>query len=158
MIKNEQSDKIMALLKTQNIDYSLLTDDFNFETALSGANHYGLSLDETAPTLILKSKGKYYAAIISGNTRLSFKKLKKALGVKDISLADPQTVHELTGAKVGEVSLINSHINTLIDKKVLNNKYCYGGSGEPKATLRINTSDLLRITDAQVFDFTEPRI
>ncbi|MBS0184968.1 MAG: hypothetical protein JSS34_01220 [Proteobacteria bacterium] len=44
---------------------------------------------------------------------------------------------------------------TLIDYKVLKNENCYGGCGIPKATLRIKTSDLIKITNAQVLDFTE---
>lgn len=152
-----QLNNLESLLKNQNVDYSIFTDNFSLETASDGAKHYGISLAETTPTLILKTKDKYYAAIICGNTRISFKKLKQALGVKDITMADPQTVLNLTGANVGEVSLVNREIITLIDNNVLKNKNCYGGCGVAKATLRINTHDLIRITNAQILDFTELR-
>lgn len=72
-------------------------------------------------------------------------------------MADPQTVTNLTGSKVGEVSLINDEMLTLIDGKILKNKNCYGGCSISKATLRINTKDFIRITNAKVLDFTEPR-
>jgi prolyl-tRNA editing enzyme YbaK/EbsC (Cys-tRNA(Pro) deacylase) len=152
-----QLNTLESLLKDQNADYSIFRDNFSIETASDGAKHYGISLAETTPTLILKTKEKYYAAIICGNTRISFKKLKQVLNVKDISMADPQTVLDLTGANVGEVSLVNREIITLIDNNVLMNKNCYGGCGVPKSTLRINTHDLVRITNAQILDFTELR-
>ena len=157
MNSNGQLNKINNLLKNQNADYSLLTDNVGIQTASDGAKHYGIALNETTPTLILKTKGRYYAAIICGNTRISFKKLKQALAIKDISMADPQTILDLTGAKVGEVSLINEDVITLIDNNVLKNKNCYGGCGVAKTTLRIDTQDLIRITNAQILDFTEAR-
>lgn len=157
MNSKDQLDKISNLLKDQNADYSLLVDDATVVTASDGARRYGISLSETTPTLILKIKDKYCAAIICGDTRISFKKLKQVLAVKDISMADSQTILDLTGAKIGEVSLINPGMITLIDSNVLKNKYCYGGSGVAKTTLRINTQDLIRITNAQVVEFTEFR-
>jgi len=150
-------EQLNNLLKSENVDYSILTDNFSIETASSGAQHYGISLSETTPTLILKTKDGYIAAIICGNTRIVFKKLKQALNIKDLSMADPQAILELTGAKIGEVSLINVELPTVIDAHVLQNKNCYGGCGAPKATLCINTQDLVRITKAQVLDFAEPR-
>lgn len=157
MNNNDQLEKINHLLKNEKADYSILVDDSTVETASDGAKRYGISLSETTPTLILKSKDKYYAAIICGNTRISFKKLKQALAVKDISMADPQAILDLTGSKIGEVSLINPGIATLIDNNVLKIKNCYGGIGVPKTTLRIDSHDLIRITNARVLDFTEPR-
>jgi prolyl-tRNA editing enzyme YbaK/EbsC (Cys-tRNA(Pro) deacylase) len=145
------------LLKQENVDYTIYQDNFSMKTAAEGAQHYGITLDETTPTLILKTKDKFYAAIICGSTRISFKKLKEALGIKEISMADPETILNLTGANIGEISLINRELTTLIDNNVIKNQNCYGGSGAPKTTLRINTSDLLKITKARVLDFTDTR-
>jgi prolyl-tRNA editing enzyme YbaK/EbsC (Cys-tRNA(Pro) deacylase) len=145
------------LLKNGHADYSILTDDCSIRSATSGAEQYGISLSETAPTLILKTKDSYIAAIICGDTRISFKKLRQILNIKDISMADPQTIFNITGAKIGEVSLVNPGLTTVIDTRVLQNKNCYGGCGVPKTTLRINTQDLVKATHAQIGDFTDPR-
>jgi len=150
-------EKLNNLLKSEHADYSLLIDEWSIETALSGAEQYGISLSETTPTLILKTKDSYIAAIICGDTRISFKKLKQALNIKDISMADPQTVFDITGARIGQVSLVNPGLPTVIDSNVLQNKNCYGGCGIPKTTLRINTQDLIRVTNAQVLAFTDIR-
>lgn len=152
-----QLSKLDHFLKNENADYSIYQDSFNLESAEAGAKHYGILLNETTPTIILKTKDKYLAAIICGNTRISFKKLKQVLNVKDISMASPETVLNITGSKVGEVSLINNGIDTLIDNSIMQNKNCYGGSGISKTTLRINTMDLIRLTKAKLMDFTEPR-
>jgi prolyl-tRNA editing enzyme YbaK/EbsC (Cys-tRNA(Pro) deacylase) len=157
MTHTESLEKLDNLLTTKDADYSIFKEDSTIESATDGAARYGITLAETTPTLILKSGEKYFAAIICGNTRISFKKLKQALSVKDITMADPQTVLNFTGAKVGEVSLINLDLVTLIDSNVLKNKDCYGGCGVPKSTLRIDTHDLINLTNAKILDFTDPR-
>ncbi len=157
MEESVKLERLNALLKSENADYSILEDNFTVETAASGAQYYGIGLNETTPTLILKTKNGYIAAIICGDTRISFKKLKQALDSKDVSMADPQTILDITGAKIGEVSLINSGLTTVVDSNVLQNKNCYGGCGVAKTTLRINTQDLIKVTNAQVLDFTEKR-
>ena len=154
---NRNLETLEQLLKNNHADYTIFNDDLSLLTASAGAKQYGITMQQCAPTFILKSKDTYYAAIICGHTRISFKKLKQALNCKDISMADPATVTTLTGANIGEVSLINLTLITLIDKQVLNNQHCYGGCGAPKSTLRINTQDLTRITNGQLLDFTDPR-
>ena len=150
-------ENLEDLLRKENVDYSILMDESTIATAMNGAQQYGISLSETTPTLILKTKDSYIAAIICGDTRIAFKKLKQLLNVKDISMATPQMIEEITDAKIGEVSLINPGLITIIDSNVLHNKNCYGGCGVSKATLCINTQDLIRITNAQVLDFSEKR-
>src|SRR4051812_31635504 len=105
---------LVHFLKNEKVDYSLYEEQINLDSATEGAKQHGIALSETTPTLILKAKDRYFAAIICGNTRISFKKLKQALNKKDIRLADPETVSHMTGSKVGEVSLINSGLATLI--------------------------------------------
>jgi len=150
-------ETLKSILDNAKAEYSIFTHDVSFTSAESGAKHFGISLAETTPTIILKAKDGYFAAIICGNTRISFKKLKQALGVSDISMADPQTVFNVTGAKIGEVSLVNSGLPTLIDHNVLKNENCYGGCGVPKTTLRINAHDLVKVTNAQILDFADVR-
>jgi prolyl-tRNA editing enzyme YbaK/EbsC (Cys-tRNA(Pro) deacylase) len=155
-MNNAQLSHLDNFLKNEKVDYSIYQDSFTLESAEDGAKQYALSLNETTPTFILKAKDNYFAAIICGNTRISFKKLKKALKSKDIRMADPETVFNMTGSKIGEVSLINPGMDTLIDTNVIKNKNCYGGTGVSQTTLKINTMELMRITNAKLMDFTEP--
>jgi prolyl-tRNA editing enzyme YbaK/EbsC (Cys-tRNA(Pro) deacylase) len=154
LLKLEELNK---LLQSRDADYTIIDDNVSLKTASAGAEHYGISLQETTPTLVLKIDDEYIAAIICGNTRIVFKKLKQALQVKNITMANPQEVFAITGVQVGEVSLINPSLKTIIDSKVLENKNCYGGCGVLGKTLCIKAQDLMRITHAYVLDFAEVR-
>jgi len=150
---NKSLEQLDSFLKEQKVDYSILTDSRPIRSARKGADLYGILLSEATPTLILKIKDQYYAGIICGDKRISFEKLKQIFQTEDVCLANPQTVLALTGAKIGEVGFINKGMMTLIDTTVLRNKYCYGGCGISGKTLKINTEDLLRVTEAKVLDF-----
>lgn len=147
-------DELHEVYNRDNIDYELYKDKFSLKTANSGVDEYGIELSEAAPTLIIKADENIIAAIIRGDTRISFKKLKELLKIKNIRLATQEEIYNLTGARIGEVSLINKDTETLIDKKILEKKYVYGGCGIEKHTLKIKVTDLIRITKASVADFT----
>ena len=115
------------------------------------------NLAEMAPTLILETEKGFMAAVISGETRLSYKKIKKALGLKNVSLAKPDVVLRETGAQVGTISLVNQIFPTIVDSQLIKADAVYGGCGVPRHTLRIKTLDLIKVTQANVFDFTEPK-
>jgi prolyl-tRNA editing enzyme YbaK/EbsC (Cys-tRNA(Pro) deacylase) len=152
-MKNNSLEHLEAFLKEKQVDYTLFTDSRPIRSAKEGADLYGILLSEATPTLILKIEDQYYAAIICGDKRISFEKLKYLFDVEHVSLASPHTVLTLTGAKIGEVGVINKGMPTLIDTHVVNNKYCYCGTGISGKTLRINTADLLKVTHAKVLDF-----
>jgi len=154
IIKMTALDELHEVYNRNNIDYELYKDKFSLKTANSGVAEYGIKLSEAAPTLIIKADENIIAAIIRGDTRISFKKLKELFKIKNIRLVTEEEIYNLTGAKIGEVSLINKDIKTLIDEKVLEKKYIYGGCGIANHTLKIKVIDLIKITKATVSDFT----
>jgi len=148
-------DELRLMCDQHKVDYKLFEDKIPLKTAKSGVAEYGISLSEAAPTLIIKTDEGMIAAIIRGDTRVSFNKLKELLKTKNIRLAKPEEIYNLTNTKVGDVSLINDGLKTFVDKKLLEKDYVYGGCGVPNHTLKIKTADLVSITNATVIDFTD---
>jgi prolyl-tRNA editing enzyme YbaK/EbsC (Cys-tRNA(Pro) deacylase) len=70
-------------------------------------------------------------------------------------LAASDVVQQLTGSEVGTVSLIQRDLPTLVDSRVAEMETIYGGCGVPNHTLAISPKDLIRVLNAQVFEFTE---
>ncbi len=115
------------------------------------------ALADLAPTFILKTEAGYLAAVIRGDTRLSYKKIKQRLGLKNVALASPEQVTELTGAEVGYVSLVNPGLKTIVDERLAGVETVFGGCGVPAHTLQISPRGLIALTQAEVFDFTEQK-
>jgi prolyl-tRNA editing enzyme YbaK/EbsC (Cys-tRNA(Pro) deacylase) len=150
-------DQLRATLNAMGINYTLLAHNQLIRSAEDGAYQGFGELANMAPTFILRSETGYLAAIIRGDTRLSYKKIKKKLKLKDISLATPEQVRQVTGAEVGYVSLVNPGLVTIIDSRLPELDVIYGGCGVPHHTLKINPWDLVALVRADVSDFTEPK-
>ena len=144
-------------LDAAGIHYIIHVHSLAVHSAQDGVEQGFGGLANMAPTLILRSENNYLAAIVRGDTRISYKKVKRHLKLKDLSLASPEQVWQVTGAEVGYVSLINSGNATIVDNRIAEMDTIYGGCGIPNYTLQISPQDLIALTQAQVFDFTEPR-
>jgi prolyl-tRNA editing enzyme YbaK/EbsC (Cys-tRNA(Pro) deacylase) len=150
-------DQLRATLDAANVNYTLLAHDLTVRSAQEGAERGFGELANMAPTFILRSETGYLAAIIRGDTRLSYKKIRRALKLKDICLATPEQVRQVTGSEVGYVSLLNVGMATIIDSRLAELDTIYGGCGVPCCTLKIAPQDLIALAQAHVFDFAEPK-
>ncbi len=150
-------DHLRRILDEARAEYAILVHAQAINSAEDGqAQGFG-SLAVMAPTFLLSSDRGWLCAIISGETRLAYKKLRQQLGLKNVALASPETVLEVTGAAVGTVSLVNPGLPAVVDAHLAALDTVYGGCGVPQHTLRIRVRDLIAVTQAQVFDFTVPK-
>jgi prolyl-tRNA editing enzyme YbaK/EbsC (Cys-tRNA(Pro) deacylase) len=147
--------QLKRCLDAAAIPYTILVHAQNISSAQDGTQAGLGTLSAMAPTFVLQTEAGFLAAIIRGDTRLSYKKLKRKLGLKNVSLATPEQVKQLTGSEVGQVALVNPGLKTVVDERVLAMPTIYGGSGEANHTLKIDPQDVVTITQALVFDFTE---
>jgi prolyl-tRNA editing enzyme YbaK/EbsC (Cys-tRNA(Pro) deacylase) len=153
----ETLKQLKKILEQASVNYEVLGHAGNVLTAEEGVQQGMGSLAQMAPTLILETEKGCIAAIISGATRLSVKKIKKFLGLKNVSFAKPDVVLRETGAVIGSVSLVNPNLPTIIDLRLEKLPMVFGGCGVPHYTLRIRPVDLISLTHATVFDFSDPR-
>ena len=152
-----QLRRLKETLDAAGINYVIHTHSLAIHSAQDGVEQGLGRLANMAPTLILRSENNYLAAIVRGDTRVSYKKIKRHLKLKNLSLASPEQVQQVTGSEIGYVSLINSGVVTIVDSRIAEMDTIYGGCGIPNYTLQISPQDLIALTQAQVFDFTGPK-
>ena len=146
--------RLRHVLEQAQARYVIIFHPHTVHSAEQGATRGFGSLAEMAPTFLLQSNHGWLCAIISGERRLLYKKIRKHLGLKNVALAKPEAVEQVTGATVGTVSLINPGLSTIVDRHLTTLETVYGGCGVPRHTLRICVPDLIAITRARVFEFT----
>ena len=144
-------------LNTANVQCTILAHDVAVRSAQEGVEQGFGELANMAPTFILRSEIGYLAAVIRGDTRLSYKKIRREFKLKNLCLAPPDEVQQVTGSEVGYVSLLNAGVTTIIDSRLTDVDIIFGGCGVPHHTLKINPHDLIALAQAHVFDFTEPK-
>ncbi|MBW7473797.1 YbaK/EbsC family protein [Paenibacillus oenotherae] len=131
-------EQLLSILNNQQIEYEILKHSKKIHSAQEGADYFGIEIGQTAPTLILKTDKGYYSLILSGDYgRVDFEVLKELLKLDEIRLAKPQEAEQVTGCKIGDVSLINPGLPAIMDRGLHRFPYIYGGTGVPQTTLKI---------------------
>jgi len=78
---------------------------------------------------------------------VDFGVIKKELNCKEAKLFPRKDLFNTTGFEAGHVPLVGLNLPCLIDKKLMEYPYVYGGIGNPDYTLKINPKDLQRINN-----------
>jgi Cys-tRNA(Pro)/Cys-tRNA(Cys) deacylase len=135
--------ELKQLLTDQNADFEILTHDKPIHSKQDALGYF--KLEETAPTLILETENGYMALIISGERKkIDFRQLKKLTNCRKLQLANSDMIQETMNLKAGQVPLIGHRLPCIIDKKLFNYPFIYGGTGDLFHTLKIKPDDLVK--------------
>ena len=118
---------------------------------------FGISatLADCCPILIMVADNNKVAIIKRGDCKLDFSKIKNLLGVKDLRLATKQEFTELTHLPVGAARILIPGIKFLLDRKLFEKEYLYGGAGSFTVSFKYKSKDFKKIPDSVVCDITE---
>ena len=107
--------------------------------------------------LFIDDTGSPVLSIVTGDKRVSEKKLAEACGSKKVRKANPHEVKEFTGYDVGGVPPVGHKrsIRIIIDERVMRLGCVIGGGGETNALLEIDPIEIKRLTDCEVRDISE---
>lgn len=168
----------MPLKRVQTVvgqfpDLKVILFDSSTHTSELAAQALGVTPGQIAKTLVFIAEGQPLLTITCGDTRvtqqlkkyplivvtcgdkkLDAKKLARALNVKKIKFADPQTVVDATGFPPGGVSPIGllNDIPIYLDKSLWDYDLVYAAAGTANSALPIGPDRLLEVTDATVVD------
>ncbi|GIN22460.1 aminoacyl-tRNA deacylase [Siminovitchia fordii] len=131
-------EKLNNILRDSEFTFEIIHHEKPLSSAKAGAGYFGIELEQTAPTLIIKTDKGYYSLVVSGSRgKVYFEKVAEVLDCSKVKLATPKEVQEVTGYEVGAVPMIGLELPYVIDGRLLNYEFIYGGTGQPSATLKI---------------------
>ncbi len=114
-----------------------------------------VSADRIIKSIVLiGSDKKSILAILPAKNRISYKKLKMLLKVKDVRLAQPEEVLEQSGYPVGGVPPFNKISRILLDPTVQRNARSFAGGGDPDKLVELETRDIIEFLDPIIADFS----
>ncbi len=93
-------------------------------------------------------------AILPAKNKISYKKIKTLLKVKDVRLAQPDEVLEHSGYPVGGVPPFNKINRILLDPTIQRNSRSIAGGGDPDKLVELETRDILEFLDPIIADFS----
>ena len=128
---------ITNLLASCPYDYELINHPHPIRTVTEGVKYFKIEAGQTAPALILNADDIFYALIFSGSQkRLAFPTIASVLGCNQVTLAKPAEVEKITGFIIGSIPMIGHSIPCLLDNRLTNYSFVYGGTGNPLVTLK----------------------
>ena len=157
LLNKEPVKRVQKKLLEFDASYKVMVLDSSARTALEAAESLNTDVGSIVKSLLFKSENNFILCLVSGDRRCSLNKLKKIKQQKDISMANPQSVKEVTGFTIGGVSPIGhlKEVEIFIDNNLKRFQNIYAAAGHPNCVYKVNFENLLKMTSGKVEDFTE---
>ncbi|EJO5349243.1 YbaK/EbsC family protein [Clostridium botulinum] len=136
------------ILKNGGFSFEIIYNNKPIHTAKEGADYFKIDIAQIAATLIIYTPVGFYVLIVSGERgHVNFKEIKHLLNCKNVRLATKDEVKLTTGFSVGNVPMFGIELPYIIDKKLLENPFVYGGLGKEGTTLKVDPNALFELNN-----------
>ena len=157
LLEKESVQRVIKVLKDFDSTLEVQALNSSARTALDAATSLKCEVGAIVKSLLLKTENDFILCLISGDKRCSLNKIKKMLNQKDVSMANAESVKEITGFTIGGVSPIGliTNLTILIDINLSRFEDIYAAAGHPNAIFKIKSKDLQKITSSKTLDISE---
>ena len=157
ILDKEPVRRAEKILKEFDPNLNVVILEQTARTANDAATALGCNVGAIVKSLLFKTGEKFSLCLVSGDKRCSLNKLKKKLKEKDVSMANPEQVKQITGYTIGGVSPIGLLVDTKIymDKNLERFSKVFAAAGHPNAVFGISFIELKKLTNSEVDDLTE---
>ncbi|WP_319503666.1 YbaK/EbsC family protein [uncultured Draconibacterium sp.] len=143
-------ESITKVLIKSNVGFEIISHNKAIKTKEDAEAYF--QIEETAPTLLLKTDKGIYSLIVSGiRAKVDFKQIKKLLKCKNLTLMDKNEVQEMFKMEVGSIPLVGLDLPTIFDNILLDYEFVYGGCADFYKTLKIRPEDLTKVNNVVLF-------
>jgi prolyl-tRNA editing enzyme YbaK/EbsC (Cys-tRNA(Pro) deacylase) len=152
---------LQAFMDQNNIAGEILFLDTPTPTVEAAAEAVGSKPEQIVKSVLFTVKGESVLTITSGTEPVEQRAIAKLyeVGRKQVKLAPPELVLQVTGYPVGTVPPFghSQQLQTLLDHRVMQVPFVYAGGGAENALVRLSPLEIQRITQADIMDLhTKP--
>ena len=157
ILDKEPVKRAEKILKDFDPNLNVIILEQTARTANDAATALGCNVGAIVKSLLFKLGDKFCLCLVSGDKRCSLNKLKKKLSEKDVSMASPEEVKQITGYTIGGVSPIGHLVNTKVymDKHLERFSKVFAAAGHPNSIFKIDFLKLKDLTKGITEDITE---
>src|SRR3989339_680040 len=149
-------DKIKNLLDENKVVYELIEHKPVF-TSEDAAKIRGSSLSLGAKALIMNADKKPIMIVVPGNKKVDTSIFKKLYSIKDLEMAKPEEVKNISGVEIGAVPPLGNlfKIPLYFDQTIVDNETVFFNAGSHSKSISMKGSDLERVTKPIVGEFSK---
>jgi prolyl-tRNA editing enzyme YbaK/EbsC (Cys-tRNA(Pro) deacylase) len=150
----DYSEQLKLLLISKNVWHRFIEFSEPVKTVEQAGRK--VQVEEIAKSIVMvDSRGDSLLAIVPAKSRVSHRKIKSLLAVRDVRLASPEEVLKHSGYPAGGVSPFNNINRVLLDPKVLKNETTIVGGGDVNKLMEIRTKDIVDILNPKIADISQ---
>ena len=157
LLNKEPVQRVEKILKDFDKSQNIIVLEASARTALEAASSLGCEVGAIVKSLLFKTENSFTLCLVAGDKRASLNRIKKALKIKDASMASAEDVKNITGYTIGGVSPIGhlKKIEILIDKSLSRFNLLFAAAGHPNCVFKIDFTNLKKITNGITEEITE---
>ena len=157
LLDKEPVQRVEKILKYFDVSQNIIVLETSARTALEAASSLGCEVGAIVKSLLFKTENSFTLCLVAGDKRASLNRIKKALKIKDASMASAEDVKNITGYTIGGVSPIGhlKKIEILIDKSLSRFNLLFAAAGHPNCVFKIDFTNLKKITNGITEEITE---
>ena len=145
-------------LTNKNIPHREFTHPLPVDTLEQAAEERNQEPNQVIRSILFNVKDADYVMVLTGGPKqISWRNLRRTLGVSRMRMATPEEVFERTGFVVGSVSPFGlpDPVRILVEQDILSHEEVSIGSGVRGTTIFIKPADLVKaLGDYEVVDFS----
>ncbi len=150
-------ERVRRALDEAGVATEILEMDQSTRTAEEAASAAGCVVDQIAKSIIFRGaqSGHLVLFLTAGGNRVSADKASRLAG-QPLGKADADLIRAETGFAIGGVAPVGHLVAVpcFLDPRLLDFDVVWAAAGTPRHIFAIAPADLLRLTGAQVGDFT----
>ncbi len=154
----ERETPVTRMLTELGVPHTLHIHKNPLRSLEQAASERGLEPDQIVRSLLFRLEGqRYVLVLVAGPGKVSWPKLRSALGVRRLTTAKEREVEAVTGFEPGAVSPIGlkSTLHIIADRGMLEQETISIGAGIRNAGVILLRDDLLGIIEADFADLIE---
>jgi prolyl-tRNA editing enzyme YbaK/EbsC (Cys-tRNA(Pro) deacylase) len=149
----DYSEKLKLLLTSKGVWFRLIEFGEPVKTVEQAGRK--VQVEKIAKSIVMVDSDNHpLLAIVPAKSKVSHKKIKNLLAVRDVRLASPEEVLKHSGYPAGGVPPFNNITRVLVDPKVLENETVIVGGGDIDKLMEIRTRDIVDIMKPMIVDIT----
>lgn len=131
--------RLLDSIRAGGFHFELLKNERRIRSSAEGAAYWKIHIGQTAPALILRTDGRFLLLVLSGTVaRVDLETLASSVDFPSLRMATPPEIREHFDLTPGDVPLVGLDLPTLIDRRLMDYDFVYGGSGDVGYTLKIS--------------------
>lgn len=148
---------IEAYLKENKLWHRFIDKPETIHTA-DASRETGIELHRITKSLVVLNENKSpFLAIIPGDCKLCFNKIRNITESKKIRMATSEEAEKCSGYLPGATPMVHHRLkmNVILDNKLTEYDTIYSGGGSRIKLLEMKVSDVIRLNKAVIADITE---